>query len=463
MNYENVSKKNLKKIDYAVIETLRKYPSRNPEDLMLSIVFFENFPRYITSQNKARDVISSLTQDEIIKEIIRQALKVAVVDKNIEDFSDKQNCYQFLNYIVSTGKKKNIDILEIVKSNPKQLDNLARSFANIRYRYRNPSFIEFLDNYTHRYIKDYLASLEEKDTLRKMSIFNVRIFSESVNKCREDILRGVQIQKGNVEYSVGRALFAKSVIGKRRNTQEDSVLLLEHPRNKKFKMLLVADGVGGALNGEKASSYTAKELACWFEKLNYNDDKKQNELLEKLKEKIIEIKVKISKEKDGRGSTLVCAIVGDDKTLVVSVGDSRAYITKGNQIHQITRDDSYVQMLYEKGYIVTKDDMRFHKRSNYIVNSLGADPDNFYINSYFIDNDSYDKLLLLSDGVTDCLSDNQIMAITKNTPRDKIAAALVDAANTIDSHRERKNDSAYYDDILAGKDNTTAAVFTRRK
>ena len=55
------------------------------------------------------------------------------------------------------------------------------------------------------------------------------------------------------------------------------------------------------------------------------------------------------------------------------------------------------------------------------------------------------------------------MAITKNTPRDKIAAALVDAANTIDSHRERKNDSAYYDDILAGKDNTTAAVFTRRK
>ena len=79
------------------------------------------------------------------------------------------------------------------------------------------------------------------------------------------------------------------------------------------------------------------------------------------------------------------------------------------------------------------------------------------------DNDSYDKLLLLSDGVTDCLSDNQIMAITKNTPRDKIAAALVDAANTIDSHRERKNDSAYYDDILAGKDNTTAAVFTRRK
>lgn len=95
MNYENVSKKNLKKIDYAVIETLRKYPSRNPEDLMLSIVFFENFPRYITSQNKARDVISSLTQDEIIKEIIRQALKVAVVDKNIEDFSDKQNCYHF--------------------------------------------------------------------------------------------------------------------------------------------------------------------------------------------------------------------------------------------------------------------------------------------------------------------------------------------------------------------------------
>ena len=107
--------------------------------------------------------------------------------------------------------------------------------------------------------------------------------------------------------------------------------------------------------------------------------------------------------------------------------------------------------------------MRFHKKSNYITNSLGADPEKFYINSYFIDNSSYDHLLLLSDGVTDCLSDNQIMAITKKTPRDKIAAALVDKANITNSHRQKTEDDAYYENIWGGKDNTTAAVFTRRK
>ena len=55
------------------------------------------------------------------------------------------------------------------------------------------------------------------------------------------------------------------------------------------------------------------------------------------------------------------------------------------------------------------------------------------------------------------------MAITKNTPRDKIAAALVDSANATNSHRQKTNDDSYYEDILGGKDNTTAAVFSRRK
>ena len=462
MEYKSSSMKKLKKIDYALLETLMKHPNFNPIDLMLSITFMENFPRYITSQNNARDIIASLTRDDIIREVAKQALKVAVVDKSIGNLPGKQRCSQFLDYISSFENEK-LNIIEILKNNPRQFEELVKSFASIRYCNRNPKLIEFLDNYSEHYINDYLISLEEDSALKKMGIFNIRLFSESINKCREDILRGVQLQKGEVEYSVGRALFAKSIIGKRRKTQEDSVLLLEHPQNKKFKMLLVADGVGGALNGGKASSYATRELALWFEELSQNYYRNPNELLKRLKEKIKNINIEINKENDGRGSTLVCAIVGNEKTLVASAGDSRAYITKDNHIYQVTADDSYVQKLYENGYIESKDDMRFHKKSNYITNSLGADPEKFYINSYFIDNSSYDHLLLLSDGVTDCLSDNQIMAITKKTPRDKIAAALVDKANITNSHRQKTEDDAYYENIWGGKDNTTAAVFTRRK
>ncbi len=462
MEYQSNSKKKIKKIDYAIMETLLRHPDFNPENLMLSIIFMENFPKYITSQNKARDVIASLTKDDIIREIAKQALKVAMMDRSIGELPGKQNCSQFLDYISSQPKQK-LDILKILKENPRQLANLVRSFAKIRYSNRNPILIESIDNYSHHCINDYLASLEDENGLKKMGIFNVKLFSESINKCREDILRGVQLQKGNVEYSVGRALFAKSIIGKRKNTQEDSVLLLEHQQNKKFKMLLVADGVGGALNGGKASSYATRELAFWFEELSQNYYKNSNELLEILKKKINQINAEINRKNDGRASTLVCAIVGNEKTLIVSAGDSRAYITKDNRIYQITDDDSYVQKLYEKGYIEKRDDMRFHKKSNYITNSLGADPEKFYLNCYLVDNNSYDHLLLLTDGVTDCLSDSQIMAITKNTPRDKIAAALVDSANATNSHRQKTNDDSYYEDILGGKDNTTAAVFSRRK
>ena len=68
--------------------------------------------------------------------------------------------------------------------------------------------------------------------------------------------------------------------------------------------------------------------------------------------------------------------------------------------------------------------------------------------------------MLFSDGVTDCLSDSQLYAITRNTDPKYLAKAIVNNALTNESYRPDLGDNAdYRSHISAGKDNTTAAVY----
>ena len=100
--------------------------------------------------------------------------------------------------------------------------------------------------------------------------------------------------------------------------------------------------------------------------------------------------------------------MGKDKTLLANVGDSRAYIYKDRKLTQVTKDDSKVQMLYDRGEISSKEDMRFNRVSNQIYKALGFpghDEPTFSV----LENSKYDTLMLLSDGVSDFLSEHDII------------------------------------------------------
>ena len=197
--------------------------------------------------------------------------------------------------------------------------------------------------------------------------------------------------------------------------------------------------------------------------ISYTPFEESDRILSKLEKELVKINDSLNSKKDRRATTFLCGIVGKKETIVASIGDSRAYITKNNELQQVSRDDSLVQEYYENGYIRTKDDMRFHYKSNHITNCLGAN-DDFSLNYYVLDNSQYDTLILVSDGVSDCLSDSQIMAITAQTPKEEIANALVMAANRTNSHRQKQSyETYYYEDIYGGKDNTTAAIYHNRK
>lgn len=70
--------------------------------------------------------------------------------------------------------------------------------------------------------------------------------------------------------------------------------------------------------------------------------------------------------------------------------------------------------------------------------------------------------MLFSDGVTDCLSDDQLFAITRNTDRTKLAESIVKSAlRNVSIRPEGLDPEKYREAIYGGKDNTTAAVFIR--
>lgn len=147
--------------------------------------------------------------------------------------------------------------------------------------------------------------------------------------------------------------------------------------------------------------------------------------------------------------------MGKDKTLLANVGDSRAYIYKDGEITQVTKDDSKVQILYDRGEISSKEEMRFNRDSNQINKVLGFpghDKPTFTV----LDNQEYDSLMIVSDGVSDYLSEDDIKIICEKTPREELAKSLTKAANYKRSKGPDK--PGYYDVRNGGDDNATSAV-----
>ena len=274
------------------------------------------------------------------------------------------------------------------------------------------------------------------------------------------------------EISLEDGFSASTDIGKYRKNQEDAVLLIKDKENPNLKMMVVADGMGGLSRGELASNAIVKELKNWFENLSelqkdafYNSTERARYTL--LNEIEFELQPLVQWETMQQGgSTLVCAIIGKDDTLVANVGDSRAYIVKDNKLIQVSREDTVAQSNLEKGHTPDKEASRFDEESNILLQDIGMDR-NMLKEPFVkvIKNSDYDMLLLFTDGVTDCLSDDDIVAVCKNTDIKNLSKKITEKAISHDSilPEEYSNYTGLNIYIPGGKDNATTAVYSRRK
>ncbi len=112
------------------------------------------------------------------------------------------------------------------------------------------------------------------------------------------------------------------------------------------------------------------------------------------------------------GTTLVAAIVKGKESCIVNVGDSRAYLISEGAITQITRDHSFVEEMVGKGAI-TREQARNHPRKNIITRALGVDKI-VVCDTFAPEFKKNDLLLLCSDGLSNTLSDSEILEIVNS-------------------------------------------------
>lgn len=197
-------------------------------------------------------------------------------------------------------------------------------------------------------------------------------------------------------------------------------------------LLVVCDGMGGANAGNVASRFAVDSFVKTFSEGRGQAMQQQDvcRLLQEGTDRANETVFSLAAQQPefrGMGTTLVAAYVSEDGTMLVNVGDSRAYRITGGRAVQLTEDHSYVQDLLRRGK-VTPEEARRHPHKNLITRAVGVDS---YVDSDLVVTtlEQGETLLLCSDGLSGPVEDDEIARIVEQSESLEAAAqALIDQA-----------------------------------
>jgi PPM family protein phosphatase len=174
---------------------------------------------------------------------------------------------------------------------------------------------------------------------------------------------------------------------------------------RKGLLLMVADGMGGAAAGGYASRLAVDVVYGWLRR-HWIEDAGHAPLLfaQRLREALEEANRQVRDaaaarpELKGMGTTATVAGVLDGLLFLAQVGDSRAYLVRAGTAMQVTRDQSYVQMLVDAGRLSAAEAAR-SEFASVILQALGPQP-TVEVDLGFQQLERDDVLLLCSDGLT---------------------------------------------------------------
>lgn len=191
-----------------------------------------------------------------------------------------------------------------------------------------------------------------------------------------------------------------------REVNEDK---LGHSLNSKNgDVFVVCDGMGGHVGGQTASTIGVNALLSELtSKAHNNMHVAISQALTFANEQVLG-HAEADPSLKGMGSTATVCLFKDDLLYVGHVGDSRAYIYSDKKLYRITRDDSYVQELVDKG-VITEDEAEMHPNKNRILQALGSTGSiTPRIPKKPFKLKTGDLLLLCSDGLTSMVVDELI-------------------------------------------------------
>lgn len=177
---------------------------------------------------------------------------------------------------------------------------------------------------------------------------------------------------------------------------------------------VVCDGMGGHVGGQVASHVAIDAIRALLWRQTFNNAADAIVAACNAANQAILRRAEQQPELRGMGSTCVMLIVRDGKVYIGSIGDSRVYLIRSKTIRQLTRDQSFVQMLVDAGQI-TKEEAERHPRRNEITNALGLPTmQPATVLPTPIVPEAGDCFLLCSDGLSGMVSDDEICRVVSN-------------------------------------------------
>jgi serine/threonine protein phosphatase PrpC len=237
--------------------------------------------------------------------------------------------------------------------------------------------------------------------------------------------------------------------GKVRSTNEDQFITAElsnsmrhwqtslpaQPRvqvaDEQALLFLVADGMGGHRAGERASTLAVTAIEHFtlnsFKWFFGTDSIEAKKVLAQFQSALMQADAAIVEEAAdkpelrGMGTTVTMAFQLGAQLCVVHVGDSRVYLYRERELHQLTKDHTLVAELVRSG-VIQPDEAAGHRMRHVITNVVGGPEAGVKVEARALQIQPGDRVLLCSDGLTEGVTD-EVIAATLDAEKDVEAAA----------------------------------------
>lgn len=214
------------------------------------------------------------------------------------------------------------------------------------------------------------------------------------------------------------------------------------------RLVAVADGVGGATAGEIASRLAIQKM------IGLDKRRLVRPLDQELGDAVADANAVIAfasfydPRHAGMGTTLTAvALSNDGAYLVVNVGDSRTYLFRDERLRRLTRDDSLVQALIDRGAL-SENEARRHPQRSVVLEALdGTERPLPALRT--VRAQAGDRLLLCSDGLTDYLADAEV---AESLRIKEAAVAVRRLVNSALDRGSRDNITAVIADVVTGQE-----------
>lgn len=196
--------------------------------------------------------------------------------------------------------------------------------------------------------------------------------------------------------------------------REEELLELEGPAI----LCGVADGMGGMPDGDIASGLVGRA----FESCAREDSAAGANLGRRMQQLFAQAHRTIVEANSGRaphermGSTLTVAFLEGTRAWIGNVGDSRCYLLRGEELRCLTTDQNVANLLWRLGHL-TREEAEVHPERKVLAQALGHGT-RLDIDQVEFDLRAGDLLLLCSDGLTDLVAEEEVLACRRRTGGD---------------------------------------------